>query len=797
MLLNKSMPRDNLMNDITNRSALILLVEDDPSMLEGMSDLLQTPTLLKTMGIDYDVDIMTAENGAEALEMMRQRTPDIIVSDIMMPVMDGHQFLHAVQKNPDWLHIPFIFLTAKGNEDEILDGQLRGANLYITKPFISKELLELIKSQLDRSFERQASHRQNVSDLKKGILQILNHEFRTPLTYVTAYYEMLADSLNRLSSQHNFQEYLRGIQIGCVRLTKLIEDFILVIDLRTGEFQSRYYERAKPISSLNALAQAVITEWEDEAQQKGIHLHFTAASKTPVIWGDEQCLHNIFRQMLSNAIKFTPRNTEGEKHIYVSTSVGKHDVRVVFKDEGSGFPPTIQDQIFDLFFQYNRGLLEQQGAGTGLTIAKGLVDLHNGRIEVESQENAGSTFTVIFPIYTGTGSQQVQSANGSPGQRQATALVVEDDPSLLLGLKELLEIEKGRYQLNVLTAANGQEGLEVMRRQQPDIIISDIMMPIMDGYEFLETLRKNTDWIQIPFIFLTAKGEHTDVHRGLRSGVDAYITKPYDSNELIQLTLAKLDRYFLLRSAMAENFDSLKRSILDLITPDFRLPLSSVHEYSEKLSANLNTVQNDAELKESLHGIRDGSVRLTRLVEDFIALAELRTGEAKTACGLRTQPIHQPGFILCDASQPHKDAAAEANIDLQCEINDDLPSILGDSITLESSLSRLVEMGIKLCDGEGRQPIYLTAVSEMDDVCFNIHLPPTLEQDRLEKVLALLEGHDLNLSGLPDYAPAMQIAQGYIELNNGRLQIERQDNAYRMTVRLPIIAAPETPTTAA
>ena len=779
------------MSVLMNRSALVLLVEDDPSMLDGMSDLLQTPALLQAMGIDYDVDIITANNGSEALEMMGQRTPDLIVSDIMMPVMDGYQFLHAVQKNPSWLHIPFIFLTAKGNKKEILEGQIRGANLYITKPFASKELLELIKSQLDRSFERQTSHQQNVSDLKKGILQILNHEFRTPLTYVTAYYEMLADSLNRLSSQQNFQEYLRGIQIGCVRLTKLIEDFILVIDLRTGEFQSHYYQKAKSVSNINELAQGVVADWEDEARQKGIQLHFTAVPDEPVIWGDEQCLQNIFRQLLSNAIKFTPRSPNLEKHVYVSTSVGEHDVRVIFKDEGSGFPPTIRHEIFDLFFQYNRGLLEQQGAGTGLTITKGLVDLHNGRIEVESQENAGSTFTVILPIYTGNGRQNNRLTSNTSGQRQATALVVEDDPSLLLGLKELLEIAKGQYQLNVLTAANGQEGLEAMRFQQPDIIISDIMMPIMDGYAFLEQVRKNSAWLQIPFIFLTAKGEHADVHRGLRSGVEAYITKPYDTDELLQLTLANLDQYFLLRSAMAENFDSLKRSILGLITPDFRLPLSSVHEYSEKLSANLNEVQNDAELKESLNGIRDGSVRLTRLVEDFIALAELRTGETKTACSLRTQPIHKPGFILCDASQSCQEAAAEANIDLDCQIEDALPPISGDSITLEGSLSRLVEIGIKLCDGEERQTIYLTAGSKANEIYFSIHLPPKLAQDRMEQVWALFEGQNLDLSGLPDYAPALQIAQGYVALNNGDIQIESQDNINRITVRLPIIAAPE------
>ena len=226
-----------------NHSALILLVEDDKSMLDGIHDLLHTPSLLQMAGIEYKIEVMTAGNGAEALEAMARRSPDLIVSDIMMPVMDGYQFLNEVQANPSWIHIPFIFLTAKGDRKDVLAAQLQGANRYIIKPFTSTELLELIKGQLDRMFQRRSSREQSETDLKKGLLQILNHEFRTPLTYVTAYYEMLSDSLERFPNHQDFQEYLRGIQAGCIRLTKLIEDFILVIELRTGEFRSKFHQR--------------------------------------------------------------------------------------------------------------------------------------------------------------------------------------------------------------------------------------------------------------------------------------------------------------------------------------------------------------------------------------------------------------------------------------------------------------------------------------------------------------------------------------------------------------------------
>lgn len=776
------------MSEPTNHPTRILLVEDDASMLEGMHDLFFMPSLLESTGLDFDIEVMTAENGKEALAVMADHTPDLIVSDIMMPVMDGFQFLAAVHENPDWIHIPFIFLTAKGNKQEILEGQIRGANLYITKPFVSAELLELIKSQLDKSFQRQLTRKQDVMDLKKGILQILNHEFRTPLTYVTAYYEMLADSLNRVPANENFRDYLRGIQAGCIRLTKLIEDFIYVIDLRTGTFQSEFQKNAHPITNVNAIVQMAIEANEAQAAQKGIPLHFVPAAALPPVYGDEDALQNVFERLLNNAIKFTSDKAVTGKQITVSTGVQANELFVTFQDEGMGFPRHIESQIFDLFFQYNRSLLEQQGAGMGLTIAKGLVDLHNGRIQVESQEDKGSTFTVVLPIYNSENEPLPAALSRNEFEPpQATVLIVEDEHSLLIGLRELLEISEGHYRLHVLTAVNGQEGLKVLYEHQPDLIISDIMMPIMDGFEFLERVRQNANWVQIPFVFLTAKGEHQDRHIGLRSGAEVYITKPYDSDELIQLIDAQLDRYFQLQGIMSQNFDALKRSILNLITPDFRLPLSAVRMYSESLAAGLVDVKNDAELKESLHGIQEGSVRLTHLVEDFISLAEIRTEETKVAVSMREQPIYQPELIFCEASQECTIVAEAAGIQLQCDVHTKLPPVYGDSITLREGVRRLVDIGIKLCSHAG-QKIALLPARNADEIHLTIALPSQLAQTALDTVLTMWTAEDFDLLSQPEFGPNMSIAKNYIKLNNGRIQFNKnsQTNQYQFVIHLPI-----------
>ncbi len=669
------------------RSVIILLVEDDQSMLDGMSDLLQV------VDIGYSASVMMAGNGQEALSLMARQTPDLIVSDIMMPQMDGFQFLSRVQENPAWAGIPFIFLTARGEKHEIHKGRLSGAALYITKPFHSLELLELIRTQLDRKFQLEQTQEQSINNLKKDILQIINHEFRTPLTYVTAYYEMLADSVNTYAEAHNFQEYLRGIQAGCVRLTRLIESFIAVIELRSGEAQVVFMQNAQPLYDMDGLIQEVAEQMQGRAAQFGVQIHYESAPGLPPVFGEPAQLQNVFGQLIDNAVKFSSSRLTSSSGalVRITTAVSPTELSICIQDQGVGLPQQIQNQVFDLFVQYNRGHLEQQGAGAGLTIAKGLAELHNGRIELTSEENVGSVFTVVLPIYV---PGQGPTAAHVLTPKTATVLIVEDEQFLLEGLRELLEIYNGRYKLIVHTATNGQKGVESVAQYLPDLIVSDIMMPVMDGYSFLREVRLHPEWVHIPFIFLTAKGERRDIHKGLRSGVEEYITKPYDSDELLGLIVKQLDRHFQMKRAMSRNFDALKRSIIELITPDFRVPLASVARYSAELEAQISETRTDDELKLSLQGIQASSIRLSRLVEDFIALAELKTGEAEMAYDLRVAPINDLGLLVYEVVQLYNDQAVHKGWSLNCPLQHPLPMVWGDRTTLMNCVQRLLDVGL-------------------------------------------------------------------------------------------------------
>ncbi|MCP4416600.1 MAG: response regulator, partial [Chloroflexi bacterium] len=623
----------------TLRSATILIVEDDQSMLDGMNDLLEVAEL------GYEIVTLQANDGYMALEIMEEHKPDLIISDVMMPQMGGYKFLNRVQANPEWIEIPFIFVTAKGDDPDIRKGKLSDADLYITKPFVISELLTLIQKKLDSAYEQKQVRLHNIESLKKNILQILNHEFRTPLTYVTAYYEMLADSVTEFTDGSNYREYLRGIQAGCFRLTRLVDNFISVMEIRSGEAQAEYLSRAKPMSNLSTLLNDVIAAYQDIVTDAAYELTANIPEKLPIIFGDPVSLTDIMERLLNNAIKFTDPHENRPNHISVSAIVQQQEIQIIIVDEGMGFPTQMNSQVFEPFVQYNRGILEQQGAGTGLAIAHGLVQLHNGRIEAESQEGIGSKFTVTIPVY-----QEQKQKNGvggsESGRFNATVLVVEDDQNLLSGLEEILTIHDGKYKLTVLTALNGNSALKILNQKIPDLIISDIMMPKMSGYDFLRYVRENPKWLHIPFIFLTAKVDKQDEYEGFRRGVDEYIPKPYDSDDVLRFVEKQLDKHFHSQSRIAQSFDELKRSIINLITPDFRAPLAHVSEHSYNLAKALQDANTDQDLKHSLRGIQDNNLRLTQLIEDFISLAELKTGEAWTAHNLKAYPMQNIGSLL-------------------------------------------------------------------------------------------------------------------------------------------------------
>lgn len=767
------------------RSATILLVEDEPAILEGIQDLLQVAN------IGYDLHVVATKDGRAGLEALEMVTPDLIISDIMMPYVDGFEFLSIVRQRAAWVHIPFIFLTARGAKEDRLAGRKLGAELYLTKPFASESLLELVQTQLTRSFALREARQTELATLQKNILQLLNHEFRTPLTYVTAYFEMLAEALRDLSETDNLQDYLRGIQVGCVRLSQLVDDLIYVMELRTGEAKRQFAQQARVISNVGQIVLQTGEAYKSRAVEAGIAFEIKIANQLPSVFGVPEDLHEVLSRLIDNAIKFTQLKSSDIKTVRLSANLRDDFVCLSVQDTGIGIPKEYQAQIFSLFYQHDRRLHEQQGAGTGLTIVKGLVDLHKGQVSVHSEGGVGSRFEVRLPVYKAEDSDPA-GQNALSFAQEVTILLVEDDRQLLSSLRQLLQLYDGSYSLKIYTALNGEDGLTILRKHTADLIISDVMMPIMDGYEFLARVRQEPQWLHIPFIFLTAKGEKIDIQQGLRSGAEEYLSKPFEVDELLDSVEIQLNRSFQKRLVTESHFENLKRSILSLLQSDFHTPLATVTQQSEKLAQGLDRAKTDEDLTTSLHDIRDASRMLTKLVEDFIGMAELKTGEAEAIYAARVQPLGYAEIhrilrelsMLSDADVLLDDTLIDFEVPL------DIPQIYADYDGVLSSLRRLIYVSLRFRQNAS-SGLRLVAHPQDDEVYLSvIVIQSSLSLAEAKAIQAFFDEESADLFNVPEYGSSLSVVKGQALLHQGRLGIDNDGKRVRVSL---ILSAYEEP----
>jgi two-component system sensor histidine kinase/response regulator len=358
-------------------------------VLDDNSDFLTNIELILEM---EGYRVLSACSGSEALTLLDQTKPDLIISDIMMPEMDGYEFYQRVRRNLDLLTVPFIFLSAKGEREEVRFGKRLGVDEYLTKPLEPKDLLIAVRAKLRRLREIKAGSRQEVERLKGVVLRVLSHELRTPLTMVKAAVELLVESKIHLYDEEE-QALLSLASKGGERLETLIMDVLTVMNIEAGGAK-KLFEIEKQEVDLSCCIEDALAGCGREATSRGVAIRVDVPKGFPVVVGYPEQLTDVLRRLLDNAIKFSPQ-IGGQVVIRARSEDG--GVKVSVEDEGVGIPMAEIPKIFDLFYQVNRDQYEQQGIGIGLTIARELVEIHGGSIEVESEVGKGSTFTVVLP----------------------------------------------------------------------------------------------------------------------------------------------------------------------------------------------------------------------------------------------------------------------------------------------------------------------------------------------------------------------------------------------------------------
>jgi signal transduction histidine kinase len=367
----------------------ILLVDDEPSLRELLREILE----------DAGYSVATAANGQQALGALETVAPDLVISDINMPGMDGYTLYHQVRARPRWVAMPFVFLSGRSGEAEVRAGKQMGVEEYLTKPVHEADLLIAVRARLDRRAAVEAAHSDQLERLKRDILETLNHEFRTPLTVLVGYGQLLRDHRAQLAPE-KLDACIEGILAGSARLERLVQDMVLLVDLQSGAVQRAFELQQRRLDDVSELLQDVVSAQRAAAEVRRVRLTAEVPAALPAVRGQRDLLSDAVARLVANGIKFA--KPEGGAVVVAARALGgtggDEQVRVEVRDDGVGMAADQLDRITALFYQVDRERNEQQGTGVGLTIVRALAALHGGTLAVSSSVGAGSTFTITLPV---------------------------------------------------------------------------------------------------------------------------------------------------------------------------------------------------------------------------------------------------------------------------------------------------------------------------------------------------------------------------------------------------------------
>lgn len=424
------------------------------------------------------------------------------------------------------------------------------------------------RAKVKKSLEIQLLKQEQAETLQKYKLEFftdITHEFRTPLTLILGPVVKLLKEIKRDSGQHSM---LQTIYHNSLRLQKLIQELIQFRKVELGKEKLRI----RPLD-LTTFVEDILGSFREYALQKEIQLAYEAPDEGITAYADSDVLERIMINLLSNAMKYTEHG--GKVGIQITETSGR--VSFCIWDTGVGIHPDQLTQIFERFthLQGDRDEWDTNSAGIGLSLTKKLVNLHMGEIAVESTPGKGSAFSFWLPsditAYEGKISEDTDDAilaklkehvkvelyqkdnldqemiNISLKRFEHNVLIVDDNLQILRLLKDLLS-----KKYNVISCNRGEKALTILTNQKIDLVISDVIMPEMNGFELCKRIKRKIESSHIPVILLTAKGEIEEQIEGLEAGADVYLPKPFHPDHLY----AQIKRLISTREMLRKKFEN-------------------------------------------------------------------------------------------------------------------------------------------------------------------------------------------------------------------------------------------------
>ena len=591
------------------------------------------------------------------------------------------------------------------------------------------------------SLQAQNSSLAELDKLKSDFVANISHELRTPLTLI------LAPLRSILAEQYGpvprpIAQVAERVLRNTVRLNGLVNDLLDVSKLEAGKM------RANPEAvDLSAVLKGLVTDLEPAAREREIKISLSIATwpRNRYALLDQKMFERIAINLLSNAFKFTPKNGA----VAVSLSLEKQTIVLRVLDTGIGISSDMQPLLFHRFQQVDSSANRAHpGTGLGLALVKEFAELMNGEVSLESELGAGAIFTVRLPFVEVTDeasihetqvltksvgellriesqrpffleSSQTTSAsrNSSPQPPllRRTILVVEDNLDLQAYVQETLSDE-----FRVVCAGNGHEAIAILNQSTPDVILSDVMMPGMDGLELLRRVKAHASWKFVPVILLSARVTREERIEGLEVGADDYLTKPFDAFELKTRLRAALRTRALYQELEHKNHEleearaDLKRKVEDRtyelslqsqkamaankakdhflanMSHEMRTPLTAIMGFSDLISSGVDAADGD----EFIQTIRRNAKHLLSLIDEILDFSKIESGQVSIE-----RDELEIRDLITQIVQSFKPQVDQKAISLQLKLADDLPCrIVSDQKRVRQMITNLVGNAVKFTE---------------------------------------------------------------------------------------------------
>ena len=496
------------------------------------------------------------------------------------------------------------------------------------------EKANLEKNVKERTKELAKANEQlkELDKVKTNFFANVSHELRTPLTLILGPLEMFLSGKYGKTFGYN-DEKIKIMLYNGTKLLKLINNLLDFTKIEAGRMSMK-----KQKTDILKLLKFYVSTVKSLAENRGMKIVFNnllneSNKKNFIVNIDINLFEKAFFNLISNALKFT--NHKGNITVELKNTIDEFSISII--DDGIGIPEDKLDTIFNRFSQIDSSSSRKyEGTGIGLSLTKEIVAIMNGKITVESKLNKGSNFTITFPIdiesidnknhkikniheiksyllsdLKNNIKEENKHWKNKNNNQDKKILVVEDNLDMQKYLKSIL---KDRY--NILLAKDGKQGFQMTKNENPDLILADIMMPEMDGYEMTGLIKSTEEYKGIPIILLTAKAEMFMKIEGFEKGADDYIVKPFDAKELLSRIKAHLEMKNL-RDELIKQKKELEKTITEKITAQKQLQESE--KRFRELAENLPISIVEIDLNKKINYLNQYSKKLFNLNSDNLS----------------------------------------------------------------------------------------------------------------------------------------------------------------------------------